>query len=213
MTPNSFQQFVDSLEKRLLKPLPGRGAQELMAPRPINERRFREDPTNPAKPGGVMVLLYPYNGEIYMPLTKRPVYTGAHSGQVSLPGGKVEKTDLDIIHTALRETEEEIGVSNESIQVLGQLTELFIIASNFKVYPTVGVVRELPLLKPDAKEVVKILTPSLSELRDVKRRSTKTMHFPPYTIESPYFDIEGEVVWGATAMIISELLHIVDDIY
>ncbi len=213
MTPNSFQQFVDSLEKRLLQPLPGRKAQELMAPKPINERRFQEDPANPARPGGVMVLLYPHNGDIYLPLTKRPVYTGAHSGQVSLPGGKVEKTDQNIIHTALRETEEEIGVSNQTVQVIGKLSELFIVASNFKVYPTVGIVREPPLLKPDAKEVVKILTPSLSELRDVERRSVKTMYFPPYTIESPYFDIEGEVVWGATAMIISELLHIVDDIY
>nr|WP_236017559.1 CoA pyrophosphatase [Roseivirga sp. E12] len=160
-----------------------------------------------------MVLLYPKNGDIYIPLTKRPVYTGAHSGQVSLPGGKVEQTDRDIVHTALRETQEEIGVANESIEVIGQLSELFIIASNFKVFPTVGVLRSPPNLIPDAREVTRVLTPSIRELRDLSRRSTKTMHFPPYTIESPYFDVEGEVVWGATAMILSELVHVIEEFY
>ncbi|OEK01395.1 hypothetical protein BFP97_07625 [Roseivirga sp. 4D4] len=213
MSPNTFDHFVQSLSRRLNEPLPGRKAQEIMAPRPIDEKRFSEDPNNPARPGGVMVLLYPENGDIYLPLTKRPVYRGAHSGQISLPGGKVEKNDRDIVHTALRETQEEIGVENESIEVIGQLSELFIIASNFKVYPTVGVVRSQPEIVPDTREVIRVLTPSLTELRDTNRRSTKTMHFPPYTIESPYFDIDGEVVWGATAMILSELVHLIDEIY
>lgn len=213
MTTNSFQQFVDRLSKRLQEPLPGRRAQELMAPKPINERRFEEDPNSPARPGGVMVLLYPENDEIYLPLTKRPEYAGAHSGQVSFPGGKVEKMDRDIIHTALRETQEEIGVANDSIEIIGQLSELFIVASNFKVYPSVGVLKYKPDFIPDTREVTHVLTPSLTELRDLERRSTKTMHFPPYSIESPYFDVEGEVVWGATAMIISELIHLVDEIY
>lgn len=213
MTTNSFQQFVDRLSKRLQEPLPGRMAQELMAPKPINERRFEEDPNSPARPGGVMVLLYPDNDEIYLPLTKRPVYAGAHSGQVSFPGGKVEEMDRDIIHTALRETQEEIGVGNDSIEVIGQLSELFIVASNFKVYPSVGVLKSKPEFIPDPREVTHVLTPSLTALRDLEKRSTKTMHFPPYSIESPYFDVEGEVVWGATAMIISELIHLVDELY
>lgn len=213
MITNSFQQFVDRLSKRLQEPLPGRIAQEIMAPKPINERRFQEDPNNPARPGGVMVLLYPDNDEIYLPLTKRPVYAGAHSGQVSFPGGKVEKMDRDIVHTALRETEEEIGVANDEIEIIGKLSELFIVASNFKVYPSVGVLKSKPEFIPDPREVTHVLTPSLTELRDLDKRSTKTMHFPPYSIESPYFDVEGEVVWGATAMIISELIHLVDEIY
>lgn len=213
MSPDTFDHFVNSLSKRLTQPLPGRSAQELMAPKPINERRFQEDPKNPARPGGVMVLLYPHNDDIYLPLMKRPVYSGAHSGQVSLPGGKVEKMDRDIIHTALRETHEEIGVGYESIEVIGQLSELFIIASNFKVYPTVGVLRSRPQIIPDPREVNRVLTPSLTELRDKNLRNTKTMHFPPYTIESPYFDIDGEVVWGATAMILSELVHVIDEFY
>ena len=212
MTSESFQLFVNLLSKRLLDPLPGRFAQEVMAPRPIDESRFRENPNVPARPGGVMVLLYPKDGEIYLPLMKRPVYNGAHSGQVSFPGGKVEKSDKNLTETALRETHEEIGVKPQSINVIGELSELFIIASNFKVFPTIGVLKSEPEFIPDSREVDRVLLPNLSHLRDVNNRGVKTMHFPPYTMESPYFDIEGEVVWGATAMILSELIHLVESI-
>ncbi len=212
MTIDAFQLFIDQLSNRLEQPLPGRLAHELMAPRPIDERRFSENPEKPARPGGVMVLLYPHDGEIYVPLTKRPVYNGAHSGQVSLPGGKVESSDRNLIETALRETQEEIGVNSNEIKVIGELSELFIIVSNFKVYPTVGVLNQKPIMIPEEKEVVKVLTPTLNELLDKERRGIKTMHFPPYKIDSPYFDVEGEVVWGATAMILSELVHMVEEI-
>lgn len=210
MTSDTFQLFIDKLAKRLKEPLPGRLAQEVMAPRPIDESRFVENPNRPARPGGVMVLLYPQNGEIYLPLMKRPVYKGAHSGQVSLPGGKVEDADGSLTETALRETHEEIGVPVSNIEVIGELSELFITASNFKVFPTVGVLKGEPEFIPDSREVDRVLIPNLTELQDVSRRGVKTMHFPPYSIESPYFSIEGEVVWGATAMILSELIHIVE---
>lgn len=211
MRLNRFQLFTDQLSERLKEPLPGRSAQQVMAPRPIDERRFAENPKNPAKPGGVMVLLYPHNGEIYIPLTKRPVYKGAHSGQISLPGGKVELSDQNLTDTALRETHEEIGVSSKEIEVIGNLSELFIIASNFKIYPTVGILKKVPSMVPDEKEVVKILTPTLSQLMDKERRGVKKMHFPPYTIDSPYFSVEGEVVWGATAMVLSELIYLIEE--
>ena len=193
----------------LNEPLPGREAQILMAPQPIDEKRFKEDPLNPARLGGVMILLYPDGNDIRLPLMKRPTYNGAHSGQVSLPGGKYEEGDSDLIMTSLRETEEEIGVSTSKIQVLGKLSEMFIVASNFKVFPTVGVINEKPVFFPDSKEVEAIYTPALSELMDLNKRKVKTMHFPPYTIHSPYFDIEGETVWGATAMILGELLEVI----
>lgn len=212
MATDTFQLFIEKLTKRLKEPLPGRSAQELMAPRPIDESRFAENPNRPARPGGVMVLLYPENDEIYLPLMKRPVYQGAHSGQVSFPGGKVEKSDKNLTETALRETHEEIGVPSHDIEVIGELSELFIIASNFRVFPSVGVLKGKPIFIPDSREVDRVLMPNLSELRDVSKRGVKTMHFPPYSIESPYFDIEGEVVWGATAMILSELIHIVEGI-
>jgi 8-oxo-dGTP pyrophosphatase MutT (NUDIX family) len=200
-----------NLKKRLAEPLPGRDAQSLMAPVPIDDNRFKENPNNPARPGGVMILLYPKNGEIYLPLTKRPSYQGAHSGQVSFPGGKVESEDVDLIATALRETEEEIGVKQSEISVLGQLSELFIIASNFKVYPSLGLMQFTPQFIPDPYEVESVLEVPLQQLWDKSRQGIQEMHFGRYTIHSPYFEIEGHKVWGATAMMLSELITLFDE--
>ncbi len=205
---SDFEEFVQRLGHRLDKPLPGREAQVKMAPYPVDESRFEENLNKPSKPGGVMLLLYPHNGDIYLPLMKRPTYAGAHSGQVSFPGGKFEQEDVDLRNTALRETEEEIGVRSESIEVIGSLSELFIIASNFKVYPSVGFIKERPVFIPDAVEVESVLEVSLSQLRDTSRRGVEKMTFGNYTIHSPYFDVEGHVVWGATAMMLSEFLDV-----
>lgn len=207
-----FEEFVHKLSHRLEKPLPGREAQVKMAPYPVDENRFKENLNNPSKPGGVMILLYPHNGDIYLPLMKRPTYAGAHSGQVSLPGGKFEQEDIDLRTTALRETEEEIGVKSEKVEVIGSLSDLFIIASNFKVYPSVGYVNERPVFVPDAVEVESVLEVSLSQLKDESKRGIEQMTFGNYTIHSPYFDVEGHVVWGATAMMLSEFLHVTEEL-
>lgn len=212
MTEKGYESFVDQLRIRLSEPLPGREAQIKMAPKPIDERRFRESASRPPKLGGVMILLYPDVSGIYMPLMKRPEYDGAHSGQISFPGGKLEKEDTDLVQTALRETHEEIGIAADRVEVLGTLSEMFIIASNFKVLPTVGVLYEKPTFIPDPIEVEDVLPMSISALQDESVRKIKTMHYPPYTIHSPYFDVKGEVVWGATAMMLSELAHILKDL-
>lgn len=210
--PQDFDAFIYQLSQRLKRPLPGREAQIKMAPYPVDENRFKENTNRPSKPGGVMVLLYPHNGDIYLPLMKRPTYEGAHSGQVSFPGGKFEQDDLDITTTALRETEEEIGVNPEQIEVIGSLSEMFIIASNFKVFPTVGYLPQRPAFVPDAVEVEAVLEVSISHLQDLSKRGVEPMTFGNYTIQSPYFDVEGHVVWGATAMMLSELLYILDEL-
>ncbi|NVK83899.1 MAG: CoA pyrophosphatase, partial [Cytophagia bacterium] len=100
----------------------------------------------------------------------------------------------------------------EQIEVLGNLSELFIIASNFKVLPTVGVVREKPKFIPDPIEVEDVLPMAINALNDYSIRKVKEMRFPPYTIFSPYFDVRGEVVWGATAMMLSELAELVREL-
>lgn len=212
MIGQDFESFIELLRKRLKEPLPGREAQIKMAPKPIDERRFKENPIRPPRLGGVMVLLYPDEQGIHIPLMKRPEYDGAHSGQVSFPGGKLENVDTNLIDTALRETHEEIGVPKEQIEVIGNLSELFIIASNFKVLPTVGVIREKPNFIPDPIEVADVLPMAINALNDYSIRSVKEMRFPPYTIFSPYFDVRGEVVWGATAMMLSELAELVREL-
>lgn len=213
MKESGYESFVERLKDRLKEPLPGREAQIKMAPKPIDERRFSEDPSRPAKLGGVMILFYPDDIGIHIPLMKRPEYNGAHSGQISFPGGKLEKGDKDLVATALRETQEEIGVEQAAVEVIGNLSEMFIIASNFKVLPTIGVLYEKPEFVPDLIEVVEVFPMNLRQLHDESIRKIKTMHFPPYTIQSPYFEVRGEVVWGATAMMLSELAHVLEDVY
>ena len=212
MTSQDFKSFSDLLKVRLKQELPGKEAQIQMAPRPIDERRFRENPNRPPRLGGVMILLYPDENQIHIPLMKRPEYDGAHSGQISFPGGKLEEVDSDLVETALRETHEEIGVPRDEIEVIGSLSELFIIASNFKVLPTVGLLKQRPVFKPDPIEVADVLTMSLDSLHDKSIRKVKEMHFPPYTIFSPYFEVRGEIVWGATAMMLSELAFVLSDV-
>lgn len=212
MTSEVKSSFIIGLKNQFNQELPGRKAQELMAPHPIDESRFRENPNIPAKLGGVMVMLYERDGDWWIPLMKRPEYNGHHSGQVSFPGGKKEKFDADLIQTALRETQEEVGIEKGQIELLGNLSELFIIASNFKVLPTVGLLNEKPIYSPDSKEVESILEVSLSDLKNESKRGIKTMHFGQYTIHSPYYDVEGHVVWGATAMMLSELSYLTDRI-
>ena len=209
---SDLERVKNALEKRLLDPLPGRGAQIKMAPSPLDENRFNENPNRPSRPGGVMALLYPKNNELYLPLMKRPTYNGAHGGQVSFPGGKVEKEDFDLTATALRETEEEMGVERDGIKVLGKLSDLFIIASNFKVSPTVGLIDYTPKFIPDPYEVEEVLEVSIAQLLDLNRRGVKEMRFGKYMIQSPFFDVQGHVVWGATAMMLSELIAVIEDL-
>lgn len=209
---SNIEAVADRLTERLKLTLPGRDAQIKMAPTPVDENRFTEMENRPARPGGVMVLLYPKNGELYLPLMKRPGYNGAHGGQVSFPGGKAEKEDLNLIETALRETEEEIGIKSKEVSVLGQLSDLFIIASNFKVSPTVGILYHTPQFVPDPYEVEAILEVPISQFYDLEKRGVEEMRFGKYVIQSPYFNVEGHLVWGATAMMLSELLAVMDDI-
>lgn len=202
----------EGIIERLKGELPGRSAQEIMAPRPVEESRFQENPNFPAKLGGVMVMLFERGGDMWIPLIKRPEYNGHHSGQVSFPGGRHEQSDADLVETALRETEEEVGVARESVEVMGVLSELFIIASNFKVLPTVGFLNSPPSYTLERKEVESTLEVSLTQLRDESKRGVETMHFGKYTIHSPYFDVDGHMVWGATAMMLSELVAVIDEV-
>ncbi|WP_338227534.1 NUDIX hydrolase [Algoriphagus taiwanensis] len=183
-----------------------------MAPQPINLKRF--DPNLPSnhRKSGVLLLFYPEHGQAYFPLIKRPQYLGVHSGQVALPGGKMDPEDLDVIQTALREAEEEIGVNRRSIEVLGKMSELYIPASNFLVSPIVGLINAKPDFIPEEKEVDRIISSSVSGFLDRRIRKQTLLELGSgIRLDTPYFDIDGEIVWGATAMILNELSRILED--
>jgi len=208
-----FLRFIDQLRIRLKQPLPGEKSQFLMAP--YKRERLSDISISEKKPrtSAVMILLYPHYNSIRTVLIERPVYDGVHSGQVAFPGGKFDPEDRSLEHTALRETEEEIGIRQSDINVIGRLTDLYISPSNFLVSPFIGFVDHLPSFVPNEREVNKIITIELSLLSDISIKGIKTItHSSGYKIKTPYYDVEGLTVWGATAMIISELNAIVDDV-
>jgi 8-oxo-dGTP pyrophosphatase MutT (NUDIX family) len=208
-----FERFIDSLKTALTNSLPGEKAQLLMGSG-IRMKELRFMPMNDStKKSGVMILLYPYQDSIFSALILRTKSKSKHSGQVALPGGKYEITDEDLIQTALRETNEEIGVDGKTIHVIGQLTPLYIPPSNFVVFPSVGYTESKPSFVPDRREVSEIIEYNLSEL--LKEENVKTKEFnvrDEATFVAPYFDINSYVVWGATAMILSEFKEILKKI-
>lgn len=161
--------------------------------------------------GSVLISLYLHNEELHTVLMKRPSYKGVHSGQVSFPGGKKEDGDDDLITTALREAHEEVGIVPDKVNIIGTLSELYIPPSNFLVLPVLGYLEEKPELVPDMHEVEAILEVPFKHF--FQKESLKEGNIPVgngYKIKAPYFDVEGHVVWGATAMILNEMMEVVN---
>lgn len=199
--------LVNVLESALKGPLPGRLGQQEMAPLPLEEARFDRFRMEHARKGAVLLLICPSTTGVQIPFIKRASYAGVHSGQIALPGGKMEPDDHDLRITAVRETEEEIGVDRRKIQLLGALSDLYIPPSNFYIRPFIGFTSEVPLFKPDAREVERLICSDFDALIDERNKKRKSFPIPSGgEIMAPYFEIDREVVWGATAMILSEFL-------
>ncbi len=202
--------YFEKIRQRLREELPGEKAQLRMASTLRSTLRLRSQPDQATRTGAVLILFYPKEGIMHIPMIRRPVYKGVHSGQVAFPGGRAEDGDKDLIETALREAHEEIGVNPAQIDILGSLTPLFVPASNFMVHPVLGFTRYHPDFQPDAYEVDAILEVPVDELQDITRMGTKEIIIREgITIQAPFYDLQGHTVWGATAMMISELLEIV----
>lgn len=204
-----IKKFVEELRKALETPLPGTEAHRKLAPLVKSESKDFFVAGENARKGGVLILLFEdRNGNIRFPLIERSIYDGAHSGQISLPGGKVEEGET-FIETALRETEEEIGFSIGSMQVVGLLSKIYVMVSNFVVQPVLAYTTASPVFTPEPHEVEKIIEARLADLVNVEKLKTKKIKAALGSVVSPYFDLEGSVVWGATAMILSEFVEII----
>ena len=156
---------------------------------------------------GVLALFYPdKSSETKLVLILRKTYKGVHSNQIGFPGGRVEEEDKDLSETALRETEEEVGVQRTSVTVIKKLTKLYIPPSNFWVHPYVGISDTTPLLVPQEAEVEAIIEVDLEHFMDDKNM-VKQVLSTSYAkdIEVPAFKLNGHIVWGATGMMLSEL--------
>jgi len=196
--------FIDQLAMDLKSILPGREAQYKMAPdlRLENRHGYYQN-------AAVMILLYIRSGSWHTVLMKRPEYAGAHSNQISLPGGKYEETDAGLEETALREIREEIGIDDSRIRLLGNLSRLHIPVSGIEVLPVVGFYPEEPDFKPDPSEVAYLIEVSLIDLLDLRNTREEFRTLLCKLVRVPYFSIGEDQVWGATAMILSEFLEVI----
>jgi 8-oxo-dGTP pyrophosphatase MutT (NUDIX family) len=158
----------------------------------------------------VLILFYPSGGKIMCALMKRPTDNSVHSGQVSFPGGKFEQADIDLQTTALREAREEMGIISDDVEILGKLSPLFIPPSNFDVHPFVGFTKQRPkfiLSKDEVEQLIEVefellLKPETLTHKNIVHRTGKLVNVPCF-----YFD--NHIIWGATAMIISELIWVI----
>jgi 8-oxo-dGTP pyrophosphatase MutT (NUDIX family) len=201
---------VDWLRARMAEPLPGLDAQLRMAPNPRvgwDPLKFPDD----ARAGAALLLVYPHDDTLQFPLTVRGSGLRNHTGQVSLPGGRVDDGE-SFEDTALREAEEEIGVDPRTVEVIGRLTPLHIPVSGYLLHPVVGFTSMRPAFQRAEWEVARIIEAAVPVLSDprCRKREVRTRNVNGQTIEVdvPFYDIDGEKVWGATAMVLAEFCAI-----
>lgn len=188
------------IKKALAQHLPGEAAHRKMLP--LNrELKATEEEISKIKYSSVLLLLFKENNVLNVCLIKRPRHMKHHAGQIALPGGRIEKGETPL-ETALRETEEEIGVSPEQIEILGTLSELYVQVSRFQIYPFVGWLNKIPVFNINKNEVEKTISFPLENMKnDFEKAELKTI---TGTLKVPCIHYKGEIIWGATAMILSE---------
>ncbi|TYP98727.1 NUDIX domain-containing protein [Tenacibaculum adriaticum] len=210
----NFKDFTNKIDHLKVNQLGGRISQFKLVPElriKISEEKIKN--SNPRK-AAVLALFYPdeYNETRFI-LTERASYNGAHSSQISFPGGKIEKSDTNLKETALRETHEEIGIARSSVKIIRQLSETYIPPSNFIVTPFLGITEQRPIFKPN-NEVAKLIEVLATDLIDDTNLSLVEMETSYMKkIEVPCFTFNNYIVWGATAMMLSEIKDLLKDIH
>lgn len=211
-----FTNFLNKALKVTKMELPGEDYHLKMAPieRLLELKKIAKDKQT-AKKAAVLVLFYPTSaGKTNLILILRKTYKGVHSNQVGFPGGKYEKEDNDFEATALRETEEEIGIPRETVSILKELTEIYIPPSNYFVQPYFGITKKTPVFIAQEDEVEALIEVDLDHFMDDTILITKTLTTSyAKAIDVPAYLINGHVVWGATAMMLSEVREILKQLY
>lgn len=204
-----MNDFIYRISDRLQQPLPGQEAQFRMA---HLARRNAIAPPPDARQAAVLALFFPKKANWHLVFIERDNSNpnDRHGGQISFPGGKYEENDQTLQNTALREAHEEVGVDARQVEVLGELTKLYIPVSNFQVNPYVGFADYEPIFNPQIEEVKSILEVPFDVLQNPDTRKTTDLQIAKNLTlhDVPYFDVSNKIIWGATAMILSELLEI-----
>jgi len=212
-TIDGMRNLREALRRRLAAPLPGLDAQLRMSPRPRLGADSGLDP-GALRPAAALLLVYPHEDTWYVPLTVRGSSLRHHTGQVSLPGGRLDPGE-SVEEAALREAHEEVGVIPSEVDVLGRLTPLPVFVSDHLLHPVVGFTPQRPLFTVASHEVERLMEVPVALLREPERVrwEVRTRIQPPLgTMNVPYFDVLDVRVWGATAMVLAEFIALVEEL-
>lgn len=204
------RETLKRIESGLRASLPGIPAQLRMAPVPRPGQKAYYEVEGTSLKAGVLVLLYEAGGELKVLLTRRTERVLHHRGQISFPGGEQHPGE-SIEATALRETEEELGLDLGLVRILGRLTPLYVPSSNFCIYPTVAYLPVAPEPRPQADEVDEVIEVPLDHLVNPRNRRRETRELYERQVSVPFLEFQGHKIWGATAMILAELLALLDE--
>ncbi|MGE5426678.1 MAG: NUDIX hydrolase [Methylococcaceae bacterium] len=206
-----YSTFLTYLSDALRGELLGIEAHQKMLP-PGRRLKTYESELSMVKPSGVLLLLFPDKGQIYLCLIKRPSTMTHHPGQISFPGGKVEKEDLSAEMAALREAQEEVGIDPSFVRIIGQLSELYVEVSKFLIHPFIAWADEKPDFIVNKSEVDELILLPLNELVANETIMETDMDTVTGQLRIKYYPFDSQIIWGATAMILSELIEILKKI-
>lgn len=199
------QEILRRIETRLTGPKPGLKVQLEMITNPRPGHKVYHQVKDSCIKAGVLVFLYPWRGKLYLVLTRRTRLMGFHQAQISLPGGSQEKGE-SLEQTALREAHEELNIPPKSVRILGELTPLYIPPSNYCIYPVVAAAWRRPDFRPSRQEVDEIIEIPLDHLRDPQNIRREIWTLRKTETEVPFYFFEEHKIWGATAMVLAELI-------
>jgi len=202
---------LEILKQKFELPLPGVNSHLGMASNHyVEELKNRKYPILNAQKSAVIILFFHDDNVLKMIVIRRSVYVGVHSGQIAFPGGRYEEEDREVKVTALREIEEEIGIPEEKIEIIGRLSDIYVPPSNFLISVFVGYLAEKPVYKIDEREVNEVIEIPFEDFfkQDVIKHKDFYINSIKTISEAPYFDVTNAEIWGATAMVISELLDV-----